>query len=102
MKVLIKTIIRVIFIALFCALCWKMMNDYTKAINWLWAYLYLVTTTIIVPAIVDLMWKDKKARDWDGSLEIVDAGEEGTTYLMHIDMGTNLEDKDELRIRVDK
>ena len=102
MKILIKTIIRVAFIALFCAMCWKVMNDYTKAINWFWAYLYLVTTTVIVPAIIDFLLKDKKARDWDGSLEIVDAGEEGTTYLMHIDMNSNFEDKDELWIRVDK
>lgn len=100
MKILIKTMIRIAFITLFCVLAWKVMNDYTSELNWLGAYLYLTVTTVIVPAIIDLLWKPVET--YDGNLEIVDAGEEGTTYLMHIDQDANFEDKDELRIRVDK
>jgi hypothetical protein len=76
------------------------MNDYTSELSWFMAYLYLIMTTIVVPAIVDLLWKP--VNTYDGTLEIVDAGEEGTTYLMHVDMNQNFEDRDELRIKVEK
>ena len=100
MKILIKTMIRIAAITLFCCLAWKVMNDYTSELNWFGAYLYFTVTTIIVPAIIDLLWKPVET--YDGNLEIVDAGEEGTTYLMHIDQSSNFEDKDVLRIKVDK
>lgn len=99
MKTIIKTVIRISLIAVFCALALKSEKD----INWLWAYIYLVGATIVLPAIVNLIVPNKKPSDgYDGTLEIVDAGEEGTTYLMHVDMNQNFEDKDVLRIKVDK
>lgn len=99
MKTIIKTLIRISLIAMFCVLAYKSEKD----INWLWAYIYLVGSTVVLPAIVDLIVPTKKtARGYDGTLEIVDAGEEGTTYLMHVDMNQNFEDRDELRIKVEK
>lgn len=99
MKTIIKAIIRISLIAVFCALAMKSEKD----INWLWAYIYLVSATVVLPAIVNLVVPNKKpAVGYDGTLEIVDAGEEGTTYLMHVDMNQNFEDREELRIKVEK
>ena len=82
-----------------CVLAYKS----EKEVNLLWAYIYLLGSTVVIPAVVDLMTPNKKsARSYDGTLEIVDAGEEGTTYLMHVDMNQNFEDRDELRIKVEK
>lgn len=99
MKTIIKTLIRISLIALFCILAYKS----EKEVNWFWAYIYLLGSTVVIPATIDLIVPTKKsAVGYDGTLEIVDAGEEGTTYLMHVDMNQNFEDRDELRIRVDK
>mgnify|MGYP006958165739 CR=1 FL=1 len=99
MKTIIKAIIRISLIAVFCVLAMKS----EKEVNWLWAYIYLVSATVVLPAIVNPIVPNKKSSDgYDGTLEIVDAGEEGTTYLMHVDMNQNFEDRDELRIKVEK
>lgn len=99
MKTIIKTLIRISLICVFCALAYKS----EKEVNYLWAYIYLVSTTVALPAVVDLVFPTKKtARGYDGTLEIVDAGEEGTTYLMHVDMNQNFEDRDDLWIKVEK
>ena len=99
MKTIIKTLIRISLMAMFCVLAYKS----EKEVNWLWAYIYLLSTTVVIPAIIDLVVPNKKSsNNYDGTLEIVDAGEEGTTYLMHVDMNQNFEDRDELRIKVEK
>lgn len=99
MKAIIKTLIRISLIAMFCVLAYKS----EKEVNWMWAYIYLLSATVVIPATVDLVVPNKKpAHGYDGTLEIVDAGEEGTTYLMHVDMNQNFEDKDELRIKIAK
>lgn len=99
MKILIKTMIRISLIAIFCVLAWKS----EKEVNWMWAYIYLLSAAVVIPATVDLIVPNKKpAHGYDGALEIVDAGEEGTTYLMRVDVSQNFEDKDELRIKVVK
>lgn len=84
---------------MFCVLAYKS----EKEVNWLWAYIYLLGSTVVIPATIDLIVPNKKSsKGYDGTLEIVDAGEEGTTYLMHVDMNQNFEDRDELRIKVEK
>ena len=95
----IKTLIRISLLAIACVLAYKNKAE----VNWLWAYIYLVGSTVVLPAIIDLIVPNKKSSNgYDGTLEIVDAGEEGTTYLMHVDMNQNFEDRDELRIKVEK
>ena len=97
MKAVIKTLIRISLIAMFCILAYKS----EKEVNWMWAYIYLLVSTVVIPATVDLIAPNKKsAVGYDDTLEIVDAGEEGTTYLMHVDINQNFEDRDELRIKV--